>query len=945
MKCNKYKSLIVAIVASSSTVAMAQEEQALIDSLAAGQQTIQVAFRQVKQSDLLGGVSSINVRELMDKNYFYQADENLQAFVGGWNGKSLWGMDDKLVLIDGVPRDINNIKPEEIESISFLKGANAVALYGSHGTKGVILVTTKRGKNEDIKISARANTGWFVDKSYPEYLGSAEYMHYYNQALQNDGSAPLYSDEDIYYYALGENRYRYPDVNFYSSDMLKKAYNRTDVSAEIQGGNENARFYTNLAYYRFDSQFKKSVAKNNYTDRFDIRGNVDIDITDYIAARVDASATFYNKKSAQGEDYWKQASTFRPNRISPFIPVEYVDETASEAQDLIKTMSNFVDGQFLAGTNSDKTNVFADMYVGGKKKWTSRQLQFSTGLDFNLDPLVQGLSFHAQFAIDYATSYTNKYEDKYATYEVGWANFSGKDQIVSLTKIGDDQHTGQQNVDDSKSNSIMALSAHIDYERTFGDHNVGAMVVVNGFQKQNSGQYHYDADASLGFNVRYDFAKRYYADLSLAMPHSSKLPKETWNGVSPTATLGWNVARESFLEGGIFDDLMVSVSASQLNSDTDIKEYYMYDAKYDNGGSWNWDGSTSTSAYVSKRGMNSDLDFIKRKEFSANVRASLLNRALTFEASVFKNSMEGKIITTETTMPSYFVWKENNNVTSSFVSNVNYENDERVGMDFSVNYNKTFGEVNVALGVNGTYYKTKATKRDDTQYEYDYQKREGKDVDALWGYECLGFFQNEADIAASPSQTSFGQDIKPGDLKYKDQNGDGVIDKLDQVNLGAKGEYGDPFTLGVNLTAKYKGFTFFALATGKFGAIDIRNKTYWWIKSTDKYSAVVRNSWTPETAATADYPRLTAGNGANNYVESDFWTYKKDRFDIAKVQLTYDLPSSIFENNKIVSNLQVYVSGSNLLTFSKERDELELKVGEGQAPDTRFYNLGVKVTF
>lgn len=947
MNRNKYKLLIVTLLAGSSVVTKAQD--VVIADTLVDEQVVQVAFRQVNSVDLLGGVSSINVRKLLEKNYFYKADEDLQAFVGGWNGKSLWGMDDKLILIDGVPRDINNIKPEEIESITFLKSAAAANLYGSHGAKGVILVTTKRGAEQPIQVSARANTGWFVDKSYPEYLGSAEYMHYYNIASQNDGKDAVYSDEDIYNYASGKNKYRYPDVQFYSSDMIKKAYNRSDVSTEIQGGNSFARFYSNISYYRIGSHFKESEAKHSRIDRFDVRGNIDIDITDYIKARIDASATFYNDKTATSQsDYWKNAAQLRPNRISPFIPIEYVDPNATEAQNSIKTMANIVDEQFLAGTQTDKTNIFADMYCAGTRTWTSRQIQYDAALDFNLDPLVQGLSFHTQFAIDFATTYSNSYKDSYATYTPGWLSNGKEDIIVSLTKIGEDKHTGQQQSGDGSSNHLMAFNAHFNYDRTFGDHSIGAIALINGYQKQVSGKYHAESDASLGLNAHYDFAKRYYADFTLSVPHSSKLPKSTWNGFSPSLTIGWNLANESFLEGSIFDELMISASASQLCTDTDVKEptgnnpaeYYLYVAKYDNGGGWNWSGNESLTSMVSKRGGNSKLDFIKRKEISANLYVSMFEHALTIDASVFKNTMSGRIITTDVTMPSYF---KASNPQSTFVSFVNYNNDDRMGFDFSLNYNKSVGSVDLSLGLNGMYYTTKASKRDDSQYNEEYQKREGKYLDGLWGYENLGFFKDQADIDQSPEQTSFGQEIKPGDIKYKDQNGDGKIDKLDRVELGRKGEYGAPLSLGLNFTAKYKDFTLFILGIGDYGKTALVDTTYWWIKGDDKYSAVVRDSWTAENASSATYPRLTTTNGANNFVASDFWTYKKNNFKLAKIQLTYNLPTELFENNKVISKLQVYVSGSNLLTISKERKELERKINE--APDARFYNLGVKLTF
>ena len=190
--------------------------------------------------------------------------------------------------------------------------------------------------------------------------------------------------------------------------------------------------------------------------------------------------------------------------------------------------------------------------------------------------------------------------------------------------------------------------------------------------------------------------------------------------------------------------------------------------------------------------------------------------------------------------------------------------------------------------------------------------------------------------------TNFGGTLKAGDLKYKDQNNDGVVDNKDQIYLGKGGWYGAPLTLGLNFTAKWKGFTFFALATGGFGAIGMKSNSYWWVYGDGKYSEVVRNRWTPETASTATYPRLTTLSGANNFQNSTFWMYKTDRIDIAKLQLTYDLPKNVL-NKTFISDASVYISGSNLFTISKEREYLEMNVGS--APQTRFYNLGVKLTF
>ena len=300
--------------------------------------------------------------------------------------------------------------------------------------------------------------------------------------------------------------------------------------------------------------------------------------------------------------------------------------------------------------------------------------------------------------------------------------------------------------------------------------------------------------------------------------------------------------------------------------------------------------------------------------------------------------MDGGIITATNQMPSYFkvYYPE-----SSFLSYLNYNKDNRTGFDLAVKYKKNFGDFGFEGGANMTYYTTKAAKRDDTNYADAYQYREGKALDAIWGYECLGFFKDEADIANSPKQ-QLGADVKPGDLKYKDQNNDGFIDSKDQVDLGKGGWYGAPMTLGVNLTFKYKNFSLFMLGIGGFGGHGVKNNSYWWISGDNKYSSVVRGRWTPATAETATYPRLTTQSGANNNTTSDFWMYSTSRFDLAKVQLTYDFPKTIIGNG-IVKGLSVYVSGNSLLTFAKERKLMEMNVGD--APQSRFYNIGAKVCF
>ncbi|MDE6554282.1 MAG: SusC/RagA family TonB-linked outer membrane protein [Muribaculaceae bacterium] len=924
-----------------STAAAAGDEAA--DSVAGYQ--VHLPFRTVNSGDMLGGAEVLDLEKLMEVNYINDINNGtISGYVSGFNGNSLWGMDADndqgfLVLIDGVARDMNNIISTEVKDITFIKGAAATVLYGARAAKGVIYITTKRGENAPLSVTARVNTGWHVAKSTPEYVGSAEYMALYNQALVNDGQAPRYTDEDIYNFASGANPYRYPNLNMYSGEYLKKAYNRTDASVQIQGGNERARYYTNINYFRQGDYLKVGEAKHNFTDRFSVRGNIDVDITDFISAYVNASATFYGARSAKG-NYWEQAASLRPNRFTPFIPVSLVNPGATNSLDLIGTTTNIFNGCFLGGTQIDKTNIFADYMAAGYNKFTSRQFQFDTGVNVDLGMVTKGLTFNTKFAVDYATSYTTSYNNSYAVFIPEWSQFNGFEEITSVAIEGKDEHSGVQNIGGSSSRQTMYWSGQFDYTRTFNDvHNFHALAVAAGWQRTLSGTYHRTSSANIGFEADYNYDRRYYVDLAVTGVHSSKLAPGHRQAWSPSATIGWRLTGEEFLQDNTaINELMLSASGAILHQDIDIADYFMYTANYTNGGWYSWAVGGYPAAYP-KRGDNTDLTFIKRKEFTVGLRGELANRMIDFNAMYFLYKNEGLVSNQSTKFPTYFstYYPE-----ASFVPYVNMNDNKRTGFDFAVNFKKDFGEFGLKVGVTGTYYDTKATKLDEI-YENDYQYRQGHIVDGIWGYKCLGFFQTDAE-AASVDQSALGSSVlKAGDLKYADLNGDGKVDQNDQTFLGKGGWYGSPFFMGVNLQLSWKGFTLFVHGLGNFGGHGTLNgNKYYQMYGENKYSAMARECWTPETAATATLPRLTATNGANNYVTSDFWMYDTDRFDIDKIQLTYDFPKSLI-NGPVVKGLQIYVSGDDLVTFGKNRKILEMNVGS--APQSRFYNIGAQVTF
>ena len=929
---------------------------------------VHVAFRDKDPDHLLGGISYVDMEELQKKDYTMSSLEDMYALVGGWNGNNLWGMDNDrldnndnsnlpLVIIDGVKRPSNNVLPSEIEQITFLKGAQAVVLYGAKGAKGAILITTKRGKVDGLQVKANANVGFHVAKEFPEYLGSAEYMTLYNEARVNDGLDPRYSQQDIYNHASGLNPYRYPNVNYYSDEYVRKVYNRSEGTLEIQGGGQRAHFYTNINYYRSEDLLNFGPAKDNYTDRFSVRGNVDLVINKLIKGFANASATFYNENKNKG-NFWGEAASMRPNfpeNAAPLIPIDMVDPNASKALAILGKSLNLLDGKYFpGGTKSNQTNVIADCYFGGKTKAVSRQFQFDAGIIYDMGSFVKGLSFKTLFSIDYAANYSLSYDNKYAVFIPTWSNYNSEDVIVALTQQNDEVVTGHMAMSDTKYRQTISWNGHFDYDNTFaGKHHVTGMLLANMYTTTASGTYHRYANANLGLQAGYDYMGRYFAEMSLAGVHSARLPEGNREAISPSFTIGWNIAKENLLKGSFVDDLLLSASYSNLNEDIDVymgdRYYYIYDASWSQGGSgFSWNEGVSTNLTYSTSGSNPSLDFIHRKEWSISLRGSFFNKLISADLTFFNTDMDGFIIQNPSTFPSHLSGGLSG---SSFKPAINNNIQNRKGIDFSITAQKQFGQVHATLGVVGTYLKTENKKYDEL-VEWDYQRAEGRALDVIWGYKCLGFYTyddfdyNETTgkytLKKDLPNPTIGGTIQPGDLKYQDVNGDGVINNKDQVDLGKWGTFGSPFTLGVNLTLKYKNWTLFMLGNGQFGAKGMKNNSYYYMSGDAKYSVNVLGRWTPETADKATHPRLTTLSSNNNAAASTFWIYSTDRFNIRKVQLTYDFPEELFKG-KWVSALSVYLNGNDLLTIAKERKLMETSVG--YAPQTRFYNLGVKVTF
>ena len=921
--------------------------QGVMAQEAAEADTINVAFRQSDARDVIVPVSTVNVKDLLEKNYNTYSLDNMQALVAGYNGQ-LWNQGDALVMVDGVPRDANNVLPTEIENITFMKGASAVVLYGSRAAKGVILITTKRGKIAPMKITARADYQLDAAKAFPKYLDGAQYMTLYNQALKNDGLAAKYTEEDIYNTALGANPYRYPNQQFYTSDYVKRTKSRWDVTAEFEGGGKFAQFYTNISYYRVGDFINFGEGKDNFTDRLNVRGNIDLRLADWATGWVNANATYYNQRNSNS-DFWGAASTLRPTRVAPFVPVSYLEPDDANSWALINNTKNIIvdpaglpaGRYFFGATPDDRTNAFADMYGAGYNTWTNRQMQFDMGAKFDLASILKGLTFKTMFAVDYSTSYSTAINDKYDSFRVNWTQYDGKDVVGTLDGMSEYKHTGTLESSNSAEKQTIAWNGQFDYVNAFGAHNLHATLVANGYQQTISGEYHKVSNANLGLQVSYNYAHKYYADLAGNVVHSAKLEKGHREAFSPSITLGWRLTGEEFMKNvNWLNDLRLTAGYTVLNQDLDIESFYMYKGIFTATGTWwGWsDANNSIQTSDSQRGSNEELSFIKRKEFTVGLNGAMFDNKIKFAVNYFNTTTDGLLAQPDYIYPSYMhtYWP-----VSTFIPYINYGKNRRQGMDFSVMYNDKFGDVDFGAQIFGQTTTSKNLTVAEN-VEYDYLRREGKYTDGLWGLQCLGYYNSNEEITGADAKSSFGE-VKPGDLKYVDQNGDGTIDSKDEVELG---RWSAKFTGGLNLTVKYKNFTLFTMLTGQFGGNALKNDTYNWVFGERKYSDVVLGAWTAEKYANGEaisYPRLTTQGGDNNFRASDYWMYSTNRVDLQRVQLTYDFDKKIFGANSIVKGLQVYVNGSSLLTIAKEREQLERNVGS--APQTRSFTLGAKVQF
>lgn len=894
--------------------------------------TIATPFGQMKKREITGAVVALNPEKIVKYDNVQLFQDALIGRIAGLLGSSnIRGMGDAVFIVDGVPRDPSNINVEEIAQITVLKDANSGILYGVHAPNGIILVTTKRGDAYKRKLNFIVEKGVSSPVALPKYVGSSDYMSLYNEARANDGLSLVYDSATIANTAMGLNPYRYPNVDYFSNEFLSKSRPFTKFLTEASGGNNTIQYYSNLGWMNTRSLYQLGD-KSWGTNRFNVRGNVNFIINDFIKTYIDAVAVFNFDNQPMG-DFWSNTASLHPDYYSPLLPLSLIKSDVTLLNDASLEAARKINGNYILGGSSIYTNnIYGNQAMGSYHTSINRTIQLSQGIDIDLNGLVEGLRFKTFIGLDVFNRYSQDLTNQYAVYQPVWQSFAGTDSITSLTKTGTDVRDGVQNIGSIYFARRYAANARFDYERVFKDvHSVSGMLVGYFDQFDMEDQLIPERHANLGLRLAYNYNKTYYVNFSGALVNGYKLAPGKKAGFSPSMGLGWILSQEDFLSGSSsVNYLKLKASAGIVNYESvgnDYKRYLQTFGAYTGTFSWN-DGLRKLTTYTLNRAENDNLGFEKMKNINLGMEGYFFNYSLYVDANVFSSRNSGKVVL-RSTLPSYLY------------NNVSYQNFEETaynGADIAINWKQSLGGgFSFELGGNALYATSEVIKKDEL-YLNDYQYRVGKPEDAMFGLESLGYFTEEQINDPNTPFQAFGE-VKPGDIRYKDQNKDGKINDDDRIEIGNSQ---DRFSYGLSLQLKYKNLNLFLFGMGREGAYSYYSGKYFWVRGDNKYSEEVLGRWTEATASAATYPRLSSQDNTNNFRNSTQWLYKDNYFSLERVQLTYEMPSNVAKT-LFTKEMSLYVRGENLVRFSKDAEKRQLNIGS--EPEYRNYSVGLRFMF
>ncbi|WP_299992581.1 SusC/RagA family TonB-linked outer membrane protein [uncultured Bacteroides sp.] len=848
------------------------------------------------------------------------ADANPTFFVRGL--QTLNDKNSPLVMVDGIQRDITSIAPEEVENVIVLKDAAAVAIYGYKGINGAINIITKRGKYNTRSVKVSYDHLFTTLANKPKFVDGYTYGLAINEARANDGLAPRYSNNELNALRNGTMPYLYPSVNWVDETFRDNAM--TDkYNIEFRGGGQKFRYYTMIDLISNKGFVKEYNLNEGYStqDKYvkgNLRMNMDIDLTETTDVQVNLLGVLQetSRPGAQA-NLWDMVYTVP----SAAFPIRDANGIWGGSDTWAGTLNPVAQSAGAAYYKNHTRSFFADM------KLTQ---------DFS--GLTKGLGAFVRISYDNIANIFENHSKEYV-YSVNaptWADGANEPTVKSAT-YGKDSEMGTE----AKTNTFDRL-LHFDlgfnYQRTFGDHSIYSQLKWDYESNDPSGINNTVNRQNITWWSHYGYMNRYFVDLALVESASSRLAPGTKWAFSPTVSAAWVISKEKFMEDVKWVNfLKLRASAGIINVDNlpgdEVWSYYAQ--QY----------GTSGGVYPFDSGWNSEFGrtYLGRMA-TANPRHE---KAYKYNVGVDAKLFGSLDVTLD-------FWKEHRTdiwVTSKgkysaiLGMDTPYENAGIVdskGIEVGLDYNKKLGQVDFNIGGNFSLNKNEIKEMLEEPRQYANLVQTGNPYKQTYGLEAIGFFKDEADIAASPKQTF--STVKPGDIKYRDVNGDNIIDANDKVAIGYSTTCPEIYYT-LHLGAEWKGLGFYAMfqGTGNYSAV-LNTKSMYWplINNTNISQYAYDNRWTPQNQ-NAKFPRLSSQSNANNYQTSTLWLADRSFFKLRNLEVYYKLPASWLKKTKFMNAAKLYVRGIDLFSFDHIDENDPEAYGVNQM--TKSVALGLSVTF
>lgn len=793
-----------------------------------------------------------------------------------------------IIIVDGIERSIDDLAAEEIGSIEILKDAPAKILYGPRATNGVILINTKRGAYNSKSIKASAEFGVSPVTRTPSYLNSYDYATLYNEARVNDGLAPYYLPYQLegYRNSSGENDVLYPNIDWYGTFTRSMGTYRK-ASFEFTGGSTRVK-YALVGNYTGGSGIEK-VAKPTQLDRFNVRGNLDVKITDFLSVCADVAARLESRTwyGMSNSDLFSKLSTYRPNEY-PFM-MQY-DEIGMDPND---------DGSpYYGGSLLHTDNVYVAMTYGGDKSERYVNSQTDFGLNFNFDKYVKGLFADAYMTFDNMNLIGTSMDRTYATWAVdGYLDESGAEQkrIVMVKKVNQNDDI---KVSSEKTVRKMGFRADGGYKGQTGKHEYSTVAAFRYYKNESLGANQDCVTSNATLRLNYGWDGRFNAEATVGVTGSNQFMKKRYLPVG-SAALSYIISSEPFIK--------VRASGGHLGYNPH-GNYLLYQTAWTPSGNYMLGNNNNTSAHITKliRLGNDKIGWVTQNEANLGAEGSVLNDRLSFGADLFIEQRDNII----SSMSSRY-----SDLVGSFLPSFNYGSVRNWGTEVELTWKDTCAGSGFSYEISGnmTLTRNKLLKANELEDIESWRSSIGRPTSAIFGLESEGLFGKDVALEGHPKQM-YGY-YGTGDIAYKDQNNDGIVDDKDNTYLG---QTFPKASFGISVDLKYKGLELYLLGTSNVGQSVLLNNTYYQNTGSNSYSEYALKRWHPTNNPDGTLPRLTTTSGNNSYRTSDFWLEKGSWFRLKNVELSYTF--SNLKNKVGLKACKIFTRGTNLFVLSRIKD-------------------------